>query len=204
MADPIVLAGDILSVEVRGLFLSQRVITRLWYECTVSPGGGNRQGYDTFITNWAAQVWPAFRLCISDKVTQTRLRIQKVFPIRAIYKDVTPNPVDGAVPGDPNATQVSGTIHWYGDAAGPANRNRVFLPGMSDAAIVDGFFDEAQTTAMEELGLRHRDFAVTQNGFTFVSRIVSKKGGMHTVPINNFTVSAIPTTQRKRRIGVGQ
>lgn len=110
----------------------------------------------------------------------------------------------GASAGENVPTQIAILVHGVSYVTKP-NRVRSYLAGHSISAIADGLVDAAFRTSA--LGLIQALDTLTIDGQTF-SRVSAQWDALHETvvafnEIDNYFVSDVPATQRRRRIGRG-
>lgn len=191
----------------KATFLQQQIRNVFYYEeVTGTPSTSEWQDIvDEIRSEWVSNM----QSVIVNDYAFTGIDYRRVDDLGYPSFSVTPtlgNAV-GSVTVDPVATQVAMLVSVKGNTPAP-NRARTYLAGFGQGALVNSVFQSTPISAAETF----IDFQSVLNsgGTNVLQRVSARWNTAHTLvtAVNNIAgsasvASAIPATQRRRRIGVG-
>lgn len=204
MADPAITVGDILQIQHRGTLHEQRVVNTYYYFVGAGDAGAPTTGYAALASQFNADVLALLQPLVCAEWMDWILRVRRITPSPAVFVDFAAAPNSGGVVTDSLPSTDAVVVSRRTNEIGPANRGRVYIPGIPEASV--------QTSELTPAA--HADFVVFAAG-AFETNLIS--GLWEFLPIHlrrtptfdpqfvqHTSVDTVVATQRRRRLRRGE
>jgi len=196
--------NSVLEIRMRATFNSQLVMNIFHYVNEQAIDNG-QNALNEFGAAFEDEVWPIFQVPLSEAITDVRLDIQWVDPIRYRVFTRTPATDHGAAAGGSLPTGVAAVIRRFGDQANKHNQGRIYVFGVpltkvSESRLTTTFLDDNKALWENVMvTILHSDTFGDANPIIWSAAAHTER-----IPVIGGLLDPIVRYQRRRELGVGQ